>query len=217
MLTVQAENDLPLSAALMQAANEADDATLAEFYEWLGQTYSSGEYAKVKANCAGEVSPKFLAVCHRTRRLMPIAKSLAWDRKRDLKTLDLGSGAGHMGLIANFFGHRAIGIDDSELFDRLRAFWIQPAIKHRIEARVPLPPLGRFHSISSILTNFGRRWTVAEWGEFLDRLLAEHLEAGGEFVLHFPGNQALEYRNRLRQRASKTEDGGRLMFFTRPD
>lgn len=210
------ENDPPLYSALKQASARTDDEALARFYEWVAVRYSSRKYAKVMAAYGSKISPKFFDVCERARRLMPVAKLLSWHTRSDLNTLDLGTGAGHMGLIANHFGHSAIGIDGSHLFDGLREFWLQPAIIHRIEARAPLPDeIGRFHSITSILTNYGRRWSVDDWGDFLDRIIEHHLEPDGEFVIHFPGNQALDYREYLRRRASRLEGDGRLMFFTR--
>lgn len=214
-MTVDEENELPLSEALMRAAADTDDEALARLYEWIARTYSSQEYAKIRVDHEGKVSPKFLAICERMRRLMPIAKWLSWDTKSNLKTLDLGSGAGHMGMLANFFGHSALGIDDSSRFDRLREFWAQTVLHHSIEAGRPLPPIGRFHSITAILTNFGRNWTVSQWGDFLDRIIADHLEPDGEFILHFPGNQILDYRTYLRQRASRTEGEGRFMIYAR--
>lgn len=212
-MTVKDENGMTLSAALWRASVNTDDETLADFYDWVALRYDSREYAEVRDDCEGKISPKFFAVCERSRRLMPIAKWLLWDTKSDLKTLDLGSGAGHMGLIATFFGHSAIGLDSSHQYDGLREFWQQPATMHNIEASEPLPPIGKFHSITSILTNYGRAWVAAEWDEFLDCIIADHLEPGGEFVLHFPGKQNLAYREHLRARASRLAEGGRYMFF----
>ena len=218
VMTVDEENELPLSEALMRAAADTDDEALARLYEWIARTYSSQEYAKIRVDHEGKVSPKFLAICERMRRLMPIAKWLSWDMKSNLKTLDLGSGAGHMGMLANFFGHSALGIDNSSRYDRLREFWMQPATHYRIDPWAPLPPpLGRFHSITSILTNYGRRWALAEWQDFLDRMTEYHLEPDGEFVIHFPGDQMLENREFLRARASRIEADGRYMFFHRKE
>ncbi|MGV1682911.1 hypothetical protein [Sphingopyxis sp. NJF-3] len=208
MNAVLRENRVPLSEAL-----RTEDKALARAFAWIGQNYSSDEYEAVRAGYENRIDPKFLAVCERVRRLLPIAISLGWDRKSDLRTLDLGSGAGHMGLIANCFGHSAEGIDCCDLYDALREFWRQPATFHRIEAGVPLP-VGRFHSITSILTNYGRDWSIADWDEFLGRIGADHLEADGEFVISFPGDPNAEARVHLRRRATRTEGGGRLMFFS---
>jgi hypothetical protein len=204
------ETALPLSEALKRASGEK---SLARIFDWIGQNFSSDEYTLVKAEYQNRIDPKFLAVCERVRRLAPVAKWLGWDRRSNLRTLDLGSGAGHMGLIANFFGHSAEGIDCYHIYDRLREFWKQQAVVHRIEARTPLP-VGRFHSITSILTNYGRDWSIEEWDEFLSRVLADHLEPGGEFVISFPGDQTLPARKHLRGRAARIE-GARYMLFKR--
>lgn len=214
VMTVDEENELPLSEALVRAAG-TDDELLGSFYEWVAKKYCSHEYARIRVENEGKISPKFFAVCHRTKRLMQIARWLSWPAKSNIRTLDLGSGAGHMGMLANFFGHSALGIDDSSRFDRLREFWEQTVLHHSISAGTPLPPIGRFHSITAILTNFGRNWTVDQWGDFLDRIIADHLEPDGEFVIHFPGDQMLDYRAYLRQRASRTEGEGRFMIYVR--
>ncbi len=215
MMSVLDEIALPLSAALTAAAANTDDPALAGLYEWIGENYSSDDYAKVQAEYRDAIDPKFVAVCARVRRLVPIAKWLGWHERRGLRTLDLGSGAGHMGLIANFFGHSSVGLDCHALYDRLRAFWRQPAVVHNIQASEPLPPIGRFDSITSILTNYGRAWSSEDWDDFLDRILTDHLEPGGELVINFPGDKGIEPRMHIRRRATRMEHGGRYWFFAR--
>jgi hypothetical protein len=212
MLTVAQENALPLDEALKRSIGATRDRDLAALYEWIGQNYDTAAYAKVQADYRGQIDPKFVAVCERVRKLLPVARWLGWHKAKGLRTLDLGSGAGHMGLIANYYGHSAEGLDCYALYDGLRAFWRQPAIDHRIEAGQPLP-VGRYHSITSILTNYGRDWSIGAWDEFVGRILADHLEPGGEFVISFPGDPNLPARLHLRKRASRIE--GRHMFFRR--
>lgn len=213
-MTVEEENSMPLIAALVQASARTDDDVLKRFYDWLGKQFSSRDYARIQARYIGNIDPKFLAVCWRTKRLMAVAKWLSWHKKSGLRTLDLGSGSGHMGLIANYFEHESLGLDCAPIFDPLMQFWRQATINHRIEAGMPLPDIGRFHSITSILTNYGRNWTKADWSEFLD-LISDHLEPDGEFVIHFPGSPNQGSRGYLRERASRIENDGRFMFFAK--
>lgn len=216
MLSVRDENAQDLAASLALAAAGTDDEHLIDFYRWIGQHYSSDAYADLQAEFLGtKLSPKFLAICHRTARLMPIAKWLDWHRRQRMRTLDLGSGPGHMGLIANFFGHQSEGIDAYAVYRPLSDFWRQQVHGHRIEAGKALP-VGKFHSITSILTNYDRAWSADQWAEFLDRLMADHLEPGGELVVHFPGGQS-PARDYVRSRASRTEQNGRYLFFTKGD
>lgn len=210
-LTIQEEFDLPLAESL-RLYSTTDDAHFASFCKWLSENYDLNKYADIKTAYKDIISPKFLTVCWRTKRLMPIAKWLGWCEKRNLKTLDLGCGSGHMGLIANFFGHSNIGIDNSALFDKLRIFWKQDWIIHNIEAGKSLP-VDKFDSITSILTNYGRNWTIPEWDDFIDRVVKDNLKPGGELVLHFPGNKILNYRVHLRNRASRTVNN--FMFFNK--
>lgn len=217
MMNVTKENGMPLSIAIKKAASDSSDKTLSAFYEWVDQKFRSSEYSTLRSSYAGLIDPKFLAICERTRNLMPIARLASWHLKRDLRTLDLGCGPGHMGLIANFFGHSSLGIDRAILFGALREFWGQDVVMHSIDADDPLPPVGKFHTITSILTNYGRAWTIGEWDNFIERIKANHLEPGGEFILNFPGNQDLEYRKYLRRKASRIEAGGRIMFFRAKD
>lgn len=213
MLSVRDENSQDLDASLNQAAASTDDKLLRDFYLWIGQNFSSEAYADLQAEFLGsKLSPKFMAVCNRTSKLMRVATWLDWHNRQRLRTLDLGSGAGHMGLIANFFGHESEGIDAYAIYRPLSDFWRQKVHGHRIIAGEALP-VGRFHSITSILTNYDRAWSVDDWQAFLDMIMAEHLEPGGELVIHFPGGQSAG-RDYVRSRASRTENG-RFLFFTK--
>jgi SAM-dependent methyltransferase len=112
-------------------------------------------------------------------------------RRKPLRILDLGSGAGYFLLVAKHLGHSGIGLDLAdptmygemfELFGIQRVLW-------EINAYQRLPDLGeRFDLVTafSICFNGHKRadlWGPKEWEFFLDDLRSRILTPPGEIFL----------------------------------
>jgi SAM-dependent methyltransferase len=116
------------------------------------------------------------------------ARHLHLDRRKTLRILDIGSGAGYFLHVCKQFGHDVAGMDLDipplygemfELFQMHRTVW-------RIEAFQPLPHLGaRFDLVTAFAICFNCHttphvWGVKEWEFFLDDLEKNVLAPDGE-------------------------------------
>ena len=133
------------------------------------------------------------------------ALRLGLHKAAPLRILDLGAGPGHFQLVAEYFGHRTLGLDiplgpgplgpRRHVYDDLCAFFGLRKIEHRISARARLPRLsGRFDLVTSFMTCFStdakaaRPWGVADWTFLLKDLRDHVLAEGGRIYLNLtPG------------------------------
>ena len=117
------------------------------------------------------------------------AQDIGLDRakKRPLRILDLGSGAGYFLFVARELGHHGIGLDLPEpafYGDIFRQFGLE-RVEARVEARQPLPTEllagGKFDLVTAFSIAFNGHkspalWGPAEWdfllGDLRDRFLA---------------------------------------------
>ena len=120
------------------------------------------------------------------------AQDIKLDRakKRPLRVLDLGSGAGYFLFVARELGHTGIGLDVPEpafYGDIFRQLGLE-RVEARIEARQPLPPEllagGRFDLVTAFSIAFNGHkspalWGPAEWDFLLNDLRDRFLLPGG--------------------------------------
>ncbi len=163
------------------------------------------------------------------------AQDIGLDRgDRNLRILDLGSGAGYFLLVARELGHEGMGLDIGEpafygdifdLFGLKRVVW-------RIEPRQPLPEFqmggtdgaggARFDLVTAFSIAFNghkseRLWGPAEWGFFLDDLRDRFLTPGGRIYLDMNPERdgsfmTPELREYFVSRGARVDRRSKLMF-----
>lgn len=132
--------------------------------------------------------PKYVDASHRIKLAIRQARGLRLDRRKPLRILDIGSGAGYFLLVCKQFGHSVMGLDldwplmYAEMFELMqlpRRIW-------RIEPFQPLPDLGPgFDLVTGFAVCFNSHgsekvWTTKEWEYFLNDIQRNILaEQGG--------------------------------------
>lgn len=125
-------------------------------------------------------------ICHNLK----IAMSLGLHHKRGLRILDLGSGAGYFPFVAARLGHLVKSVDepDNGIYDALTRLYDVHRVEHVIEARTPLPDMGRFDLVTGLEMRFDMRdgrsaWNRADWETFLSNLSHHQLAPEGSIHL----------------------------------
>lgn len=115
-----------------------------------------------------------------------------FDAERQLRVLDIGTGAGCLPFVCRYLGHEAIGMDLPHTRDHhavLRQSLGIDIIKHRIAAGRPLPmPPAKFDLITAFRVQFDRRkdgvpWSAEDWSFFLDNLRDNYLADNGRLAM----------------------------------
>jgi SAM-dependent methyltransferase len=135
--------------------------------------------------------PKYVDAGHWLKLAVRQARGLRLDRRKPLRILDIGSGAGYFLFVCRQFGHTVMGLDldwpsmyaeTFELMQISRRIW-------RIEPLQPLPDLGlRFDLVTGFAVCFNSHgssqvWTVKEWEYFLNDVQKNVLAEQGEIYL----------------------------------
>jgi SAM-dependent methyltransferase len=179
---------------------EAFDSFLDAYYRWrkplrparLVRELEAKGFEKIRAKYANPDDrkgwPKYVDASHRLGLAIKQARFLRLDRKRPLRVLDIGSGAGYFLFVCRRLGHSVMGLDldwppmYAEMFELLE---ISRRIC-RIECFQSLPPLGdRFDLVTGFAVCFNAHgsesvWGIKEWKFFLDDLRNNVLSPGGE-------------------------------------
>ena len=132
--------------------------------------------------------PKYVDAGHRLELAIRQARSVQLDRRKPLRILDIGSGAGYFLFVCKQLGHRVLGLDldwppmyaeTFEMMEMPRCIW-------RIEPFQPLPDLGgRFDFLTGFAVCFNSHgsdhvWGIKEWEFFLDDVEKSVLSESGE-------------------------------------
>jgi SAM-dependent methyltransferase len=132
--------------------------------------------------------PKYVDASYRLKLAIRQARALRLDRRKALRILDIGSGAGYFLFVCKRFGHTVMGLDldwpsmYAEMFELMeipRCIW-------RIEPFRPLPDLGsRFDLVTGFAVCFNSHgsdhvWKVKEWEYFLNDVQKNVLAEAGE-------------------------------------
>jgi SAM-dependent methyltransferase len=135
--------------------------------------------------------PKYVDAGHWLKLAVRQARGLRLDRRKPLRILDIGSGAGYFLFVCRQFGHTVMGLDldwpsmyaeTFELMQISRRIW-------RIEPLQPLPDLGlRFDLVTGFAVCFNSHgssqvWTAKEWEYFLNDVQKNVLAEQGEIYL----------------------------------
>lgn len=111
-----------------------------------------------------------------------------------LDVLDLGTGFGYFPFVCEFYGHRALGLDQDDwagenLYRDVVDLLGVERVLSPIRPFRPLPDLGRrFDLVTAFACLFNRpkkrdAWSVGEWQYFVDSLSELHLAPGGSLLL----------------------------------
>jgi SAM-dependent methyltransferase len=132
--------------------------------------------------------PKYVDAGHRLELAIRQARSVQLDRRKPLRILDIGSGAGYFLFVCKQLGHRVLGLDldwppmYAETFEMME----MPRCVWRIEPFQPLPDLGgRFDFLTGFAVCFNSHgsdhvWGIKEWEFFLDDVEKSVLSDSGE-------------------------------------
>jgi SAM-dependent methyltransferase len=132
--------------------------------------------------------PKYVDAGHRLELAIQQARSVQLDRRKPLRILDIGSGAGYFLFVCKHLGHKVMGLDldwppmYAEMFEMME----MPRCVSRIEPFQLLPDLGnRFDFLTGFAVCFNSHgsdhvWGAKEWGFFLDDLQNNVLSESGE-------------------------------------
>ncbi len=120
------------------------------------------------------------------------------DRSPTLDILDLGCGPGYFLYLCRIFGHKGLGLDpdDEPFFRGTTNFFGVSRVVARINAREPLPDLGKqfdlvtahrvcFHRIARRENGEWLEWTEADWKFFIDDVRTRFLKPDGRLLLEF--------------------------------
>jgi len=132
--------------------------------------------------------PKYVDAAHRLELAIKQARSVQLDRRRPLRVLDIGSGAGYFLFVCKQLGHSVMGLDldwppmYAETFEMME----MPRFVWRIEPFQSLPDLGgRFDFLTAFAVCFNSHgsdhvWGLKEWEFFLDDVEKNVLSQLGE-------------------------------------
>jgi hypothetical protein len=179
---------------------EAWDNLLDAYYRWrrplsatvMVRELESKGFEEIRTKYANPADkkgwPKYVDAGHRIELAIKQARSLQLDRRKPLRILDIGSGAGYFLFVCKQLGHSVMGLDldwppmYAEMFQMME----MPRRVWRIEPFQPLPALGvRFDLLTGFAVCFNSHgsnavWGAKEWGFFLDDVVKNVLAESGE-------------------------------------
>lgn len=169
--------------------------------------------------------PKYVNAGHRLELAIKQARSVHLDRRKPLRVLDIGSGAGYFLFVCKELGHNVKGLDldwppmYAEIFEMMQ----MPRCVWRIEPFQPLPDLGaRFDFLTGFAVCFNSHgsehvWGVKEWEFFLDDIEKNVLSQSGEIYFELNpepwGYYTPELGEFFRRRGGQVE--GKKVWFKR--
>ena len=131
-----------------------------------------------------------------------LCKDISLDTLKNGKILDIGTGPGHFGFAASFWGHNVIGLehpleisqgnDVPMLYDDLCSFYGVERVPFEITSRADLPSFKtRFEVVTAFLAAFNTNrtkdgdlpWCPLEWSTFLGKVSTNWLAPNGRFVM----------------------------------
>ena len=170
--------------------------------------------------------PKYVDAGHRLELAIRQARSVQLDRRKPLRILDIGSGAGYFLFVCKQLGHRVLGLDldwppmyaeTFEMMEMPRCIW-------RIEPFQPLPDLGgRFDFLTGFAVCFNSHgsdhvWGIKEWEFFLNDVEKSVLSDSGEMYFELNpepwGYYTPELGEFFRRRGAQVE-GKKITFKAR--
>lgn len=121
------------------------------------------------------------------------------NKRENLKILDISTGCGYFPYISNYFGNNAEGTDliDCELYNELINILEIRRQECAIKAFTKLDIIGKFDLVTSFMICFNNHqskdlWHIKEWDYFLDNIISDHLNPGGEIFFSFNAENVKE-------------------------
>jgi SAM-dependent methyltransferase len=217
---------------------EAWDSLLDAYYRWRRPLSAAGMvrelekkgFERIRAKYANPDDkkgwPKYVDAGHRLDLAIKQARSVQLDRRKPLRVLDIGSGAGYFLFVCKQLGHSVLGLDldwppmYAEMFDMME----MPRCVWRIEPFQPLPDLGsRFDFLTGFAVCFNSHgsdhvWAMKEWEFLLNDVEKNVLSASGEVYFELNpepwGYYTPELVEFFRRRGARVE-GKKVLFKTR--
>ncbi len=217
---------------------EAWDSLLDAYYRWRRPLSAAGMvrelekkgFERIRAKYANPDDkkgwPKYVEAGHRLDLAIKQARSVQLDRRKPLRVLDIGSGAGYFLFVCKQLGHRVLGLDldwppmYAEMFNMME----MPRCVWRIEPFQPLPDLGgRFDFLTGFAVCFNSHgsdhvWATKEWEFFLNDVEKNVLSESGEVYFELNpepwGYYTLELGEFFRRRGARVE-GKKVSFKAR--
>ena len=179
---------------------EAWDSLLDAYYRWrkplnatqMVRELESKGFERIRSKYANPDDkkgwPKYVDAKHRLELAIKQARSVQLDRRKPLRILDIGSGAGYFLFVCKQLGHKVMGLDldwppmYTEMFEMME----MPRCVWRIEPFQRLPDLGsRFDFLTGFAVCFNSHgsdhvWSVGEWEFFFDDVEKNVLSKSGE-------------------------------------
>jgi SAM-dependent methyltransferase len=167
--------------------------------------------------------PKYVDAKHRLELAIRQARSVRLDRRKPLRILDIGSGAGYFLFVCKRLGHRVMGLDldwppmYAEMFELME----MPRRVWRIEPFQALPDLGgQFDFLTGFAVCFNSHgsdhvWGIKEWEFFLDDVQKRVLSRSGEIYLELnpePWGYYTPELGELFQRRGAKVEGKKVLF-----
>jgi hypothetical protein len=225
------------ATALVPDGNQGIVRVIA-FYEWLAETFDGKEYARIQRahlnrEEVGEFSNelKYLDAPYWTGSKIWHASSLGLHEANGLDILDIGTGPGHFQLVAQYLGHKSLGMDikfkpavstaERHIYDDLCEFFGVEKIDHRIMARQPLPPIDRkFDLVTSFMSFFAmgpnrQAWSIDDWKYFITDLRTNYMKPDARLYLTLTQSGSTpETWPWLAERATESREKTRVLNFT---
>ncbi len=195
------------AAAALEDTDRAGLVLRRDFFIYLADNFDAGRYADLqrrhlmRAEQSGKRNHlKYIDTVRWIEGKFSHALSLRLHRPPSLDILDLGTGPGHFQVVAEYFGHRTLGLDvplkaetastDRHLYDDLCDFFGVEKVTYSIKAMEPLPEFDRkFDLVTSFMSWFNCHsgnvpWSIEEWSYFLCDVRDHVLKPGGRLYMN---------------------------------
>jgi SAM-dependent methyltransferase len=216
---------------------EAWDSLLNAYYRWrrplnardMVRDLESKGFVRIRSTYANPNDPigwpKYVDAGQWLELAIKQARFLQLDRRKPVRVLDIGSGAGYFLFVCKQLGHSVMGLDldwppmYAEMFEMLK----MPRRVWRIEPFQPLPDLGsRFEFVTGFAVCFNSHgsdhvWGMKEWEFFLDDVFENIVSKTGEVYFELNpeswGCYTPELGEYFQRRGARLE--GKRVWFTR--
>lgn len=199
--------------------NLQNNRRITAFFDFVKGNFSDSDYETIQENHLsrdniqaitklGNVSPeqKYLDFPFWAHSKLNVGLSLGLENRAGESILDIGSGPGHFGLVARYFGCAYEGLElplkvptsytTDHLYNDLCAYFGVERITMAVRPNSPLQLSKRFDVITCLMGNFcavsltkdsRRPWNCSEWSFFLQNLITDVMKP--RYLMYFNVNR----------------------------